>query len=261
MFFRKKFCPSFKLIDIEKGLEKILKKNEIDSFLIKQFTFIDRYLNNNNNDICNKHLNDMIVKEFGYSVIKKQSRYKEAEKGVFLIGEGATKGDIVGIYPGLVYYPGDSVMFTSFRNNYFLRRRDGSSVDGKYDGLSKWFYSSVSKRNDLSNEIKLCDDSWIDFSLNKELYSRNPLATGHLINHAQNEEANVMYFEHDYQLSNYNIGIRKYIPNIPYNNNYINTKSLNTIVMVALRDIENGEELYSNYNFIGYNFDDNHQCK
>ncbi|RUS20540.1 hypothetical protein BC937DRAFT_94989 [Endogone sp. FLAS-F59071] len=53
--------------------------------------------------------------------------------GVFLHGK-ARAGDIVCMYPGTIYLPGEPILLVSLRNSYILRCYDGIFVDGKSGG-------------------------------------------------------------------------------------------------------------------------------
>ena len=76
----------------------------------------------------------------------------------------AKEGDIISIYPGLIYYPADPIFFPSIKNSFILRFADGSLVDGKYKSLSAYLYRSIADRYSIyTNEgvISLCNQSWI----------------------------------------------------------------------------------------------------
>lgn len=51
------------------------------------------------------------------------------------------------------------MFWVSFSNGYLLRLSDGSSLDGKYYGLSKRLYLGTLARN--SFRMPAADDSWL----------------------------------------------------------------------------------------------------
>jgi len=62
--------------------------------------------------------------------------------GLFLEGR-ISAGEVISLYPGVVYHPGDPLFFPSIRNSFVLRRSDGVSIDGKGWGLSKFMFNSL----------------------------------------------------------------------------------------------------------------------
>lgn len=73
----------------------------------------------------------------------------------------AKEGQVLALYPGVVYFPGDPMFFPSIRNNFFLRRNDGISIDGKPYGLSKSVYKSSGFLVVGRDGKPLCDMSWL----------------------------------------------------------------------------------------------------
>uniref|UniRef100_A0A8C4QA89 SET domain-containing protein n=1 Tax=Eptatretus burgeri TaxID=7764 RepID=A0A8C4QA89_EPTBU len=70
----------------------------------------------------------------------------------------------------------------------------------------------------------------------------NPAAVGQYVNNCcPDRPANVAYQEFDVPLD-FPLALRRFLPNVPYTSQLVRC-----MVLVALRDIENGEELYSNY--------------
>ena len=94
-----------------------------------------------------------------------------------------------------------------------------------------------------------CDVSWLTSDL------QNPLAIGQYINN-QSEEipANVCYQELDIPRT-FPVHLRRFIPNINYKNKFLEETFdetldycfVRTVILVSLRDIHEGEELYSAY--------------
>src|SRR3990167_1662460 len=250
--------------DLETYFEKQMNCEMITSYLNNYFDLIEKYP---------KAEHDEFFLKNGFVPIVTGSTVPEGGAGVYLQGE-VEAGKIVGIYPGLIYEPGDPSFFPSIKNDYFLRRNDGSNLDGKFYGLSGWMYrSSLSKnthKDDDGNIIPFADATWITDSrdIHKLLKSNNttntnqsespsplgrfsnPLATGHFINCASDgKRANVMYFDFNF---NYTFNQkRKFIPNIGYSNSLDDDEVLvKSLLIVSLRRIQD-EELFTDYSFIG----------
>lgn len=237
--------------DVELQTELDIRNVNFERILIEFLSKIDEEPNKKTN---------IFRESFGFIPIIKQSNIINAGLGVYLDGK-TTKNQIVGIYPGLIYEQEDPALWCSYKNDYFLRRCDGSSVDGKYYGLSGWLYKSIAKKNAIFGEngkIDVCDTNWIEIAQlgrrNSNLLALptliNPLNSGQLINCASDgKRANVMYYEYDFTFD-FPLHLRKYIPNISYNSNQMEDLLVKSILMISLRDIEN-EELLSDYSFIG----------
>ncbi|XP_069601999.1 SET domain-containing protein 9 isoform X2 [Ranitomeya imitator] len=115
---------------------------------------------------------------------------------------------------------------------------DGILIDGSDKGISKSVYRSCSRRDQLG-PLKMCDITWLTSA------PLNPLAVGQYVNNCSNERAaNVSYQEFDVPES-FPVELRQYIPNIRYSHDV--EGPLRCVVLVALRDIRCGEELFSNY--------------
>jgi hypothetical protein len=201
------------------------------------------------------------------------SSMRGAGAGVFLEGE-CSIGDVLAIYPGLVYEPEDPALWGSWRNDYFLRRGDGSSVDGKFYGISGWMFSSTAVRNAIPTErglLECCDRQWISASRRIRAITQsasphlhlpdfhNPLNVGHFINCAsEGTRANVMYHEHAFTLD-LPLHHRKYLPNVSCQSHTQEDSNLfvKSILMIALKPIQPGEELLADYSFIGESVGEN----
>lgn len=73
----------------------------------------------------------------------------------------------------------------------------------------------------------------------------NPLAVGQYVNNCSNDRAaNVCYQEFDVPAV-FPIELKQYLPNIAYSCD--KQSPLRCVILVALRDIKQGEELFSNY--------------
>ena len=74
----------------------------------------------------------------------------------------------------------------------------------------------------------------------------NPLSVGQIVNnHNHNVQANVTYEEINIHSDRLPASILSLLPNINYDTNY--NKIVRIIPLVAIRDIEKDEELYSTY--------------
>ncbi|XP_073538238.1 SET domain-containing protein 9 isoform X2 [Phyllobates terribilis] len=115
---------------------------------------------------------------------------------------------------------------------------DGILIDGSDKRISKSVYRSCSRRDQLG-PLKMCDCTWLTSA------PHNPLAVGQYVNNCSNvHEANVCYQEFDVPAS-FPVELRQYIPNVRYSHDV--EGPLRCVVLVALRDIRCGEELFSNY--------------
>ena len=244
---------------LEMSMEKSLSYKTINERLLNAFDTLARTTDKPQTPT------ETLFKHWKYTPVVRASGLPEAGSGVFLQGK-CSAGDIVGIYPGLIYEPGDPVLWPTWRNDYFLRCSDGSSVDGKFYGISGWMYRSTVSRSrivlsDGSTRMS-CDDQWRIMSNsvrrgNPEGESNefdNPLNTGHFINCAsEGTRANVMYHEHVFTVD-CPLSLRKFIPNVSYSSmgdSDVSDLLVKSVVMIALRTIDDGEELFSDYSFIG----------
>lgn len=85
----------------------------------------------------------------------------------------------------------------------------------------------------------MSDSTWLTSEI------QNPLAIGQYVNNCSNDRpANVCYQEFDVPAV-FPIELKQYLPNIAYS--YDKQSTLRCVILVALRDIKQGEELFSNY--------------
>lgn len=150
--------------------------------------------------------------------------------------------------------PGDPFLLASFKNNYTIKRSDGSFIDAKPTGISKNIFFSSSFKNNFDDNIFLNDVTWLNHeqtnNQNKKYLFLNPLAVGHYINH--NSSNNVMYFEFEFP-PNFPLNLKQFIPNVYYNSNFNNLSySVKSIALITIRDVQD-EELFSDYCFVGKN--------
>ncbi|KAF6027437.1 SETD9 [Bugula neritina] len=76
----------------------------------------------------------------GFSLCRSSSSIKNAGLGVFVAFGKIPKNSIAALYPGLIYEPGEPVLFQSIHNQFVLRCKDGVLVDGNDRGISKFLY-------------------------------------------------------------------------------------------------------------------------
>ena len=155
------------------------------------------------------------------------------------------KNDIVTLYPGTVYSPGDTGVFlTSFRNNYILRRNDGFTVDGKPFGLSRMIYQDIVGRDALNANVSWIQDDPKSFGL------------GHRVNTTNEEElTNLVYVEIEIPRDLLEMNHRTMYPklvNAVYSNENLTTSPYFTrsIALVTLKPVSIGDEFFVSYNFI-----------
>ncbi|XP_053557264.1 SET domain-containing protein 9 isoform X2 [Bombina bombina] len=174
----------------------------------------------------------------GFCIECGQSTLSSAGIGVFVSKGFVSKGSVVAMYPGTVYQQYEPIFFQSIGNPFIFRCLDGILIDGNDKGISKSVYRSCSRRDQLG-PLKMCDTTWLTLCLN------NPLAVGQYVNNCSNEyAANVCYQEFDVP-EYFPVEFRQYLPNISYSHD--TEGPLRCVVLVALRDINCGEELFSNY--------------
>ncbi|KAJ3289258.1 SET domain-containing protein 9 [Rhizoclosmatium sp. JEL0117] len=147
----------------------------------------------------------------------KQSNIKNAGFGVFLGPSSGTlivkQGTVVCLYPGVVYSTIDPIFFPSISNHFVLQRMDGSLIDGKHSGLSKYMFKSIRKRELAWNRVEY-DNQWLDQRKEGESNNWN---IGQLINNSFNnmDDANVVYNEFTLTQS-FPMQWRRFIPNVPF---------------------------------------------
>ena len=89
----------------------------------------------------------------------------------------------------------------------------------------------------------MCDVSWI---ATDGMTPVNPLNVGQIVNNAPSEQAvNVSYHELSLDMEDFDPNLRLFLPNAHFSS--VNQRYLRLVPLVALRDIEVGEEIYSSY--------------
>ncbi|KAM8811915.1 SET domain-containing protein 9 isoform 3-T3 [Rhynchonycteris naso] len=139
---------------------------------------------------------------------------------------------------GTVYQKYEPIFFQSIGNPFIFRCLDGILIDGNDKGISRLVYRSCNGRDRLG-PFKMSDSTWLTSE------TQNPLAVGQYVNNCSNDRpANVCYQEFDLPTV-FPVELKQYLPNIAYS--WDGQSPLRCVVLVALRDIRQGEELFSNY--------------
>ncbi|XP_076159210.1 SET domain-containing protein 9 [Alosa pseudoharengus] len=174
----------------------------------------------------------------GFCIERGPSSLTLAGTGVFVTDGSVPKGATVAMYPGTVYQVYEPILIQSVANPFVFRCIDGVLIDGNDKGISKIVYRSCSGR-DRMGPLALSDVSWLTDS------PENPLAVGQYVNNCSNEKAaNVCYQEFDVP-EDFPLELHQYLPNVNYSHD--TKRPLRCVVLVSLRDIHCGEELFSNY--------------
>ncbi|XP_032387738.1 SET domain-containing protein 9 [Etheostoma spectabile] len=194
-----------------------------------------RQVTSEENPVCG---DDAMLQTLGFCIDRKPSTLPFAGTGVFVTKGFVPKGATVAMYPGTVYQAYEPILLQSIRNPFLFRCIDGVLVDGNDKGISKMVFKSCSGR-DRIGPFMMSDTSWLTDS------PQNPLAVGQYVNNCSNElPANVCYQEYDVP-DTFPIELRLYLPNVNYSSD--TQRPLRCVVLVSLRDITVGEELFSNY--------------
>ncbi|XP_025056959.1 SET domain-containing protein 9 isoform X2 [Alligator sinensis] len=181
---------------------------------------------------------ELLFHTLGFSITRNQSSLVSAGTGVFVTRGFVPKGAVVAMYPGTVYQKYEPIFFQSIGNPFIFRCIDGVLIDGNDKGISKAVYRSCSRRDQLG-PFHMSDVSWLTPVV------QNPLAVGQYVNNCSPDKAaNVCYQEFDVPEC-FPIELKQYLPNVTYSHDI--QSPLRCVVLVALRDIKQGEELFSNY--------------
>lgn len=180
-----------------------------------------------------------MLRSLGFSIARKPSTLPLAGTGVFVSKGVVPKGATVAMYPGTVYQAYEPILLQSISNPFVFRCIDGVLVDGNDKGISKMVFKSCSGRDRLGPFLT-SDTSWLTTN------PLNPLAVGQYVNNCSNDKsANVCYQEYDVP-STFPLELRQYLPNVNYSQDN-HQRPLRCVVLVSLREIAAGEELFSNY--------------
>ncbi|XP_063176571.1 SET domain-containing protein 9 isoform X1 [Chroicocephalus ridibundus] len=185
---------------------------------------------------------EVLFNTLGFSLTRDRSSLVSAGTGVFVTKGFVPKGTLVSMYPGTVYRKHEPIFFQSLGNPFIFRCIDGILIDGNDRGLSRSVYRSCSRRDQLG-PFQMSDESWLTSAL------QNPLAVGQYVNNCSHgklpeKAANVCYQEFDVP-EYFPVELKQYLPNIVYSHEI--DSHLRCVVLVTLRDIKQGEELFSNY--------------
>lgn len=237
--------------------DKILEDKVITETLIKLFTAFHDNLNTTDlfdypsaSYFYNIN-NDSVYKILGFKTRKIKSEIPEGGEGVGVIEGKVPKGCVVSLYPGAVYQPTDPIFYQSIGNSYIFRCVDGLLIDGCSSGLSKLTYKGCdSLLHGGKDSVRMCDQTWMTDN------PANPLAVGQYVNnHTKDFPANVAYQEYDLP-ADFPLHLRRYIPNVHYIKmsdgsvdimQVPDDRTIRMVVLVSLRDIYEGEELFSSY--------------
>lgn len=182
---------------------------------------------------------EAMLRSLGFCIERKPSTLPNAGTGVFVSKGVVPKGATVAMYPGTVYQAYEPILLQSIRNPFVFRCIDGVLVDGNDKGISKMVFKSCSGRDRLGPFLT-SDTSWLTTT------PLNPLAVGQYVNNCSNEKsANVCYQEYDVP-GTFPLELRQYLPNVNYSQE-TQQRPLRCVVLVSLREIAAGEELFSNY--------------
>ncbi|KAK2822129.1 hypothetical protein Q5P01_022194 [Channa striata] len=236
----------------ERSKDKLLSDEEVSQSLLKLF----RVLLRSHGGAAHTHFlkqirseeekceetpvcgHNAMLQHLGFSIDRKPSTLPFAGTGVFVTKGFVPKGATVAMYPGTVYQVYEPILLQSIRNPFVFRCIDGVLIDGNDKGISKIVFKSCSGR-DRIGPLMMSDTSWLTHS------PQNPLAVGQYVNNCSNKwPANVCYQEYDVP-DNFPIELRQYLPNVNYSQDTL--RPLRCVVLVSLRDIAAGEELFSNY--------------
>lgn len=182
---------------------------------------------------------EAMLQSLGFCIERKPSTLPFAGTGVFVSKGAVPKGATVAMYPGTIYQAYEPILLQSISNPFVFRCIDGVLVDGNDKGISKMVFKSCSGRDRLGPFVT-SDTSWLTTN------PLNPLAVGQYVNNCSNDKsANVCYQEYDVP-STFPLELRKYLPNVNYSQDTLQ-RPLRCVVLVSLREIAAGEELFSNY--------------
>jgi hypothetical protein len=191
------------------------------------------------NSSSTKSPRTILQEQCNFSLNKKVSQTHS--QGVFLdYGEITHPGELVAIYPGTIYHRHyDPLFFPSIRNTFLLARKDNLIIDGRDRGLSRSIYLSCHAR------YPLYDATWLSQDIHMH---QNPLTLGHYINHfPHNGLPNVTYYEFDFDLNENDNNLYRFVPNVRYTEIDDEEKGMPSAVLISLRPIKQGEELFSCY--------------
>lgn len=182
---------------------------------------------------------DYLVDTWGFRLERSTSNV--AGLGVFVAQGTIPQGSLACFYPGTVYQPYQPIFFQSIGNQFLFRCADGVLLDGNDRAVSRAIFRSCAGRDQVGC-VRVCDTSWLTPR------PVNPLAIGQYVNNScTGFPANVCYQELNLSIAAFPLNLRKFIPNIHFSGGEEDRGDLRLVVLMALRDIDQGEELFSNY--------------
>ncbi|XP_077580686.1 SET domain-containing protein 9 [Stigmatopora nigra] len=218
--------------------DKLVPDHQVSQTLVRLFRELERGLDDGARAHAHRRGQDAAFRILGFCVERKPSTLPSAGTGVFVSRGSVPRGATVAMYPGTVYRAHEPILFQSLRNPFIFRCLDGVLLDGKGGGLSKMVYESCAGR-DRAGPRATSDGSWLTAA------PENPLSVGQYVNNCSDERpANVCYQELDLP-DGFPPELRRHLPNVNYGACW--PGPLRCVVLVALRDIEEGQELFSNY--------------
>ncbi|EMP41372.1 Putative protein C5orf35 like protein, partial [Chelonia mydas] len=194
---------------------------------------------------------EVLFNTLGFSITRNRSSLISAGTGVFVNKGFVPKGALVSMYPGTVYQKYEPIFFQSIGNPFIFRCIDGVLIDGNDKGISKAVYRSCSKRDQVG-PFQMSDITWLTPVV------QNPLAVGQYVNNCSHKEFFASTYINCLRISQacirillfslpvfFPIELKQYLPNITYSHDI--PIPLRCVVLVTLREIKQGEELFSNY--------------
>ncbi|GMT20618.1 hypothetical protein PFISCL1PPCAC_11915, partial [Pristionchus fissidentatus] len=177
----------------------------------------------------------------GFELQRKRSTVCDGD-GVFVSKGRITARSLCSLYPGTLYGPGDPILLQSLGNSFILKCRDGQMVDGNDRRISRSIFKSCAYR-DFGHLV--CDLTWLD---------RDPinfLNMGQYVNDARDVKGNVQYVDLD--VAYWRLSTRRWLPYSTYRPadggiaGVHDGIPLRVVALVATRNVEEGEELLSDY--------------
>ncbi len=110
----------------------------------------------------------------------------------------ARRGQLVALYPGLVYRSSiDPIFWCSLNNHYIIQISNKYFIDGKSTGLSGLMYKSIVRSNSAILDQPVADLDWIQVD-----YQLTPLYIGQIANNANtDQDSNGKYIECSFIIS------------------------------------------------------------
>jgi hypothetical protein len=201
---------------------------------------LEVFESNLSDDVVRSRLEEFLNMKNPYKVSVRESSV--AGRGLFA-EESFEPNQLVTLYPGTIYAPGDTGVFlTSLRNDYVLRRNDGYTLDGKPRGLSRLVFNDVVARDALNVDTSWCEDNSESFGL------------GHRVNTSSSPDAiNLVYVEVEITRSMIDHNpdvIYQRLVNSRYSNESLSISPYRTIGLFTRSAVIPGEEFFVSYDFI-----------